>query len=55
MSSLDITIELLFQDCSTENSNPEKLLGLIIGRKLNFNEHVTNLYSKIKPVRKIKH
>ena len=45
-SSLEITTKLSLPDCSIENSSPEKLLGVIIDRKLNFNEHVTNSYNK---------
>ena len=32
--------------CTLENSNSQKLLGVTIDRKLNFNEHVTNLCDK---------
>ena len=32
--------------CILENSNSQKLLGVTIDRKLNFNEHVTNLCDK---------
>lgn len=32
--------------CSVENSSSEKFLGVIIDRKLNFNEHVRNLCNK---------
>ena len=46
LSSLDITTELLLPDCSDENSSSEKLLGVIIDRKLNFNEHITNWCNK---------
>ena len=43
---LDITTKFSITDCSSENSNSEKLQGLIIDRKLNFNKHVTNLCNK---------
>ena len=32
--------------CTLENSDSQKLLGVTIDRKLNFNEHVTNLCDK---------
>ena len=32
--------------CTLENSNSQKLLGVTIDRKLNCNEHVTNLCDK---------
>ena len=32
--------------CILENSDSQKLLGVTIDRKLNFNEHVTNLCDK---------
>ena len=31
---------------STQNSDSEELLGVIIDRNLNFNEHVSNPYKK---------
>ena len=46
LSSLDITAELSLPDCSIENSSSEKFLKVIIDRKLNFNENVTNLCNK---------
>ena len=35
LSSFDITTELSLPDCSFENSSSEKLIGVIIDRKLN--------------------
>ena len=43
LSSLDINRKFPLPACILENSNPQKLLGVTIDRKLNFNEHVTNL------------
>ena len=40
---LDINTKFSLPACILENSNSQKLLGVIIDRKLNFNEHVTNL------------
>ena len=54
LSSLDITTKLSLPECSVMNSIFEKLLGVINDRKLNFNEHVTNL-CVITQVRKFKH
>ena len=42
-SSLDITTEYQLSDCSVKNLSSEKLLGVIIDRKLSFNEHFTDL------------
>ena len=39
----DITTELQVSDCSVKNSSSEKLLGIIIDRKVNFNENFTDL------------
>ena len=48
--NIDITscwhTKFLLPACILENSNPQKLLGVTIDRKLNFNEHVTNLCDK---------
>ena len=46
LSSLDITTELLLCNSSVENSSSKKLLGVIIERKLKFNEYITNLCSE---------
>ena len=43
LSSLDINTKFLLPACILENSNSQKLLGVTIDRKLNFNEHVTSL------------
>lgn len=39
--SLDITTKLSLTDYSIQNSNSDKLAGVIIEGKLNFQEHVT--------------
>ena len=44
LSVLDITTKL--SDYSIENWNSEKPLEVMIGRKLNFQEHITNLCKK---------
>ena len=46
VSSVGITTILKLTDCSVENSSFEKLLGVIIDWKLNFNQDVTNLCNK---------
>ena len=46
LSSLDINTKFLLPACILENSNSQKLLGVTIDRKLNFNEHITNLCDK---------
>ena len=46
LSSLDINTKFSLPACILENSNSQKLLGVTVGRKLNFNEHVTNLCGK---------
>ena len=43
---LDINTKFSLPACILENSNSQKLLGVTIDRKLNFNEHVTNLCDK---------
>ena len=43
MSSLDISAKLSLPVCMLENSSSQKLLGVTIDRKLNFNEHFINL------------
>ena len=43
LSSLDINSKFSLPGCILENANSQKLLGVAIDRKLNFNEHVTNL------------
>ena len=45
-SSFDITAKLPLLDCSIENRSCESLLGLIIDRKYNFNEHTAYLGNK---------
>ena len=42
-SSLDINTKFSLPACILENADSQKLLGVTIDRKLNFNEHVTNL------------
>ena len=46
LSSLVINTKFSLPACILENSNSQKLLGVTIDRKLNFNEHVTNLCDK---------
>ena len=46
LSSLDINTKISLPACILENSDSQKLLGVTIDRKLNFNEHVTNLCDK---------
>ena len=46
LSSLDINAKFSLRACILENSDSPKLLGVTIDRKLNFNEHVTNLCDK---------
>ena len=46
LSSLDIYTKFLLPACILENSDFQKLHGVTIDRKLNFNEHVTNLRNK---------
>ena len=43
LSSLDISTKFLLPACILENSGFQKLLGVTIERKLNFNKYVTNL------------
>ena len=44
--SLDISTKFSLHAYIIENLDCQKLLGVTIGRKLNFNEHVTNLCDK---------
>ena len=44
--SLDINTKFSLPACILENSNSQKLLGVAIDRKLDFNEHVTILCDK---------
>ena len=44
--SLDINTKFSLPACILENPNSQKLLSVTIDRKLNFNEHVTNLCDK---------
>ena len=46
MSSLDINPKFSLPACPLENSSSQKLPDVTIDRKLNFNEHVTNLCDK---------
>ena len=46
LSSLDINTKFSLPACILENSNSQKPLGVIIDKKLNFNEHITNLRDK---------
>ena len=43
---LDTNTKFSLPHCVLENSNSQKRLGVTIDRKLNFNEHVTNLCDK---------
>ena len=46
LSSLDIDTKSSLPACILENSDSQKLLGVTIDKKLNFDEHVTNLCDK---------
>ena len=46
LSSLGINTKFSLPASILENSNVQKFLGVTIDRKLNFNEHVTNLCDK---------
>ena len=46
LSNLDINTKFSLPACILENSDSQKRLGVTIDRKLNFNEHVTNLCDK---------
>ena len=46
LSSLDISTKFLLPACILENSDSQKRLDVTIDRKLDFNEHVTNLCYK---------
>ena len=46
MSSLDINTKFSQPACVLENSDSQKPFGVAIDRKLNFNEHGTNLCNK---------
>ena len=46
LSSLDINTKFSLPPCILENPGSQKLLGVTIDRKLNFNEHVINLCGK---------
>ena len=43
---LDINTKFSLPACILKNPGSHKVLGVIIDRKLNFNEHVTNLCDK---------
>ena len=45
-SNLDINTKFSLLACILENSDSQKRLGVAIDRKLNFNEHATNLCDK---------
>ena len=47
-STVEIDTKYLLPACILENSGSEKLLDVTIDKKLNFNEHVTNLCDKKK-------
>ena len=47
LSSLDINTKFSLPACILENADSQKLLGVTIDRKLNFNEHVTNLCDNV--------
>ena len=47
LSSLDINIKFPLLACILENSDSQKPLGVTIDRKLNFNEHDTNVCDKV--------
>ena len=42
LSSLDVATTITIENFSIQNSASQKLLGIIINRHLNFNEHVSN-------------
>ena len=46
LSCLDISAKFLLPACILEHSGSQKILGVTIDRKLNFNDHVTNLCDK---------
>ena len=46
LSSFDINTKFSLPVCILENSDSQKLVGVTIERKLNFNEHVTTLCDK---------
>ena len=46
ISSVDTSTKFSLTNCSIDNSNSQKLLGVTIDRKLNFQEHVSNLCKK---------
>ena len=48
LSSLDINTKFSLPAGILENSNSQTLFGVTIDRKLNFNEHVTNLCDKVR-------
>ena len=53
LPGLNINTKFLLPACILENSDSQKLLGVTIDRKLNFNEHVTSLSDKTS--KKFKH
>ena len=59
LSSLDKNTKISLPACILEKLNSKKLLGVTIERKLNFDEHVTNLCDKaskkFKPSQKFSH
>ena len=46
LSSLDTNKKFSLSACILENTNSQKLLGVTIYRRLNFDKHVTNLSDK---------
>ena len=46
ISSLVINTKFSLPACILENSDSQKFLGVTVSRKLNFKEHVTNLWDK---------
>ena len=46
LSNLNINTKFSLPACILENSDSQELLGVTIDRKLNFNEHLTNLCDK---------
>ena len=47
LSNLDINEKFSLHACIIENSSSQKVLGVAIGRELNFNEHASNLCIRI--------
>ena len=47
LSILDMSTKITVSIFDIENANLKKLLGVTIDRKLNFHDHVSNLYKKV--------